>query len=291
MSDAADGDRPAADKPGGLSNLAQRLLTAVVLIPILVVAMFVEPTPWSILGFSVVALFFAGDEFLRMSIGVREGGDRAIGLRATFGLAGAAVVVLNNVLGTHVAMAPTMFAAAAAVAVAVLVRKRALPEAGRHLSYALAGLVYVPMLGCVWPLLKQEFGPQWLFLALALAFLSDTMAYFAGRAFGKHKLYEAVSPKKTIEGSLGGLVGGVAAMVGMGSFWLAPQIPIAHAVVLGLVGSALGQVGDLVESMIKRTFGVKDSGNILPGHGGMLDRVDGLLFVAPLVYYYAKIVL
>jgi phosphatidate cytidylyltransferase len=290
MSDTRDGEAPAAAKGGGLSNLAQRLLTALVLIPILVYSMFGEATAWSILAFSVVALFFAGDEFLRMAIGVREG-DRALGLRATFGLAGAGVVVGNTVLGTHTAMAPSMFAAAAAVAFAVLFRKRHLPEAGRHLSFAFAGLVYVPMLGCVWPLLKKEFGPEWLFLALALAFLSDTLAYFAGRAFGKHKLYEAVSPKKTIEGSIGGLVGGVAAMVGMGHFWLAPDIPIPHAVVLGLVGSALGQLGDLVESMVKRTFGVKDSGNILPGHGGMLDRVDGLLFVAPLVYYYARIVL
>lgn len=275
---------------GGLSNFAQRLLTAVVLIPILVVSMFVEATSWSILAASTIAVFFAADEFLRMTIGV-DSEDRALGLRATFGLAGAGVVIGNTLLGTYTAMAPTMFAAAVAIATAVLVRKKHLPKAGRHLSYVFAGLVYVPMLGCVWPLLKKELGPEWLFLALALAFLSDTMAYFAGRAFGKHKLYEAVSPKKTVEGALGGLVGGVAAMVGMGHYWLAPQIPIAHAVVLGLAGSALGQLGDLVESMIKRTFKIKDSGNILPGHGGMLDRVDGLLFVAPLVYYYAKLFL
>jgi phosphatidate cytidylyltransferase len=289
VSDAAD--KPAGDKPG-LSNFTQRLLTAAVLIPILVASMFVEATSWSILAASALAVFFAGDEFLRMTIGVdTDTGDRALGLRATFGLSGAVVVVANTVFGTQAAMAPSMFFAAMAIATAVLVRKRQLPEAGRHLSYALAALVYVPMLGCVWPLLKKELGPEWLFLALALAFLSDTMAYFAGRAFGKHKLYEAVSPKKTVEGAVGGLFGGVAAMVGMGHYWLAPEIPIAHAVVLGLVGSALGQSGDLVESMIKRTFKIKDSGNILPGHGGMLDRVDGLLFVAPLVYYYGKLFL
>jgi phosphatidate cytidylyltransferase len=280
---------PAAVDAGtgkGLSNLAQRLLTAVVLIPILVVSMFVDPTPWSILGFSTVALVLAADEFLRMAMG---GTERAIGLRITFAIAGAGVVVGNTVYGTSLAMAPISFAATMLIAAAVLARKQHLADAGRTLSYALAGLIYVPMLGCVWPLLKQDFGPQWLFLALALAFSSDTLAYFAGRGFGKHKLYEAVSPKKTVEGSIGGLFGGVIAMVGMGHFWLAPQLPIVHAVVLGVVGSVLGQLGDLVESMIKRTFGVKDSGNVLPGHGGMLDRVDGLLFVAPLVYYYAKL--
>jgi phosphatidate cytidylyltransferase len=104
-------------------------------------------------------------------------------------------------------MAPASFAATMLIAAAVLVRKQHLAKAGHTLSYALAGLIYVPMLGCVWPLLKHDFGPQWLFLALALAFSSDTLAYFAGRGFGKHKLYAAVSPNKTIEGSIGGIVG------------------------------------------------------------------------------------
>ena len=278
--------QPAPAKPG-MSNLAQRLLTAGVLIPTLCVALFVETTAWSILALSVVALVAAGDEYLRMGLGE----DRAPGLRATFGVVGGLLVVLNTLAGTRVAMAPVLAAGVVAIAFAVLVRKRALADAGRHLAFALAGLVYVPMLGCVWPLLKHELGPEWLFLALALAFGSDSGGYFAGRAFGKHKLYEAVSPKKTVEGSIGALVAGVAAMVGFGHFWLTPDIPIVHAIVLGLVGSALGQIGDLVESMIKRTFGIKDSSNLLPGHGGMLDRVDALLFVAPLIYYYSKLFL
>jgi phosphatidate cytidylyltransferase len=285
MSDAPANPAPA--KPG-MNNLTQRILTAAVLIPVLVVSMFVEQTAWSILAFSTAAVLFAADEYLRMGL---EPGDRAWGLRAVYGLAGAGLMIGNFVLGTQAAMAPTLFLAAMLVATAVLARKHQLVQAGRHLAFGLAGLVYVPMLACVWPLLKKELGPEWLFLALALAFSSDTLAYFGGRAFGRHKLYEAVSPKKTIEGSIGGLIGGIAAMLGFGHYWLTPEIPIVHCVVLGLLGSALGQIGDLVESMIKRTFGVKDSGHILPGHGGMLDRVDGLLFVAPLIYYYAKLFL
>ena len=273
-----------------VSNLVQRLLTAAVLIPILVASMFFEATAWSISCASALAAGLAGDEFLRMSLGVKPegGGDRALGLRVPFALASLAIIYANLLLGTSGAMAPIMFACAVVMAVAVLARKAHLPDAGHHLAYSLAGLAYVPMLACVWPLLKKDFGPEWLFLALAVAFGSDTVAYFAGRAFGKRKLYEAVSPKKTIAGALGGLVGGVLAMVGFGHLWLTPNMPVMHAVVLGLLGSALGQVGDLVASMIKRTFGVKDSGNVLPGHGGMLDRVDGLLFVAPLIFYYAK---
>jgi phosphatidate cytidylyltransferase len=155
MADAAS--EPAA-KPG-LSNLAQRLLTAAVLIPILVVSMFVETTAWSILACSVLAVFFAADEYLRMGLGDQGRTDSALGLRAVFGLAGAGVMVGNFVLGTQAAMAPTMFLAAMGVATAVLVRKQHLADAGRHLAYALAGLVYVPMLACVWPLLKKELGP------------------------------------------------------------------------------------------------------------------------------------
>lgn len=284
----ADQPQPSDDKPR-VSNLAQRLMTAGVLIPILVVSMFVEPTSWSIMGFSALAAMLAADEFLRMGIGIHATRGQAKGLRATFALSGLAIVVGNTMLGVQTAMAPVLFVAAVAVAVAVLARKQHLADAGRHLAVGLGGLMYVPMLACVWPLLKKEFGPEWLFLALALAFGSDTAAYFAGRAFGKHKLYEAVSPKKTIEGSAGGLVGGVLAMVGFGHYWLTPSLPIVDAVVLGLLGSALGQVGDLVASMVKRTYGIKDSGNVLPGHGGMLDRVDGLLFVAPLIFYYARL--
>ena len=279
-------------KPRVKNNLVQRLLTAAVAIPILVLSLFFESGAWSITCLSAIAAGLAGDEFLRMTLGVKpDSSDQAWGMRGPFALASLGVVVLNVVLGTNTAMAPVMFIGAVVMATAVLARKQHLPKAGHHLSYGLGALAYVPMLACVWPLLKKEFGPEWLFLALALAFGSDTVAYFAGRAFGKHKLYEAVSPKKTIEGSMGGLVGGVLAMVGFGTYWLTPDVPLTHAIALGLCGSALGQIGDLVASMIKRTFDVKDSGNVLPGHGGMLDRVDGLLFVAPLIFYYAKIFL
>ena len=107
-----------------------------------------------------------------------------------------------------------------------------------------------------------------------------------GRLWGKRKLYPAVSPKKSVEGAFGGIVGSVLATVGVGSLWTVPELPIVSAVVLGVLASVCGQAGDLVESMIKRTYGVKDSGKLLPGHGGMLDRIDALLFVSPVVYYF-----
>jgi phosphatidate cytidylyltransferase len=276
-----------------MSNLAQRVASAAVLVPALVAALYWDPTRWSILAFATVAAAFAFDEYLRMALGVtpKEGEDEEaareqhVGLRLVAGVGAGGVMISVGIWGAAVALPPALTAAALVCATAILFRKRHLNEAGHHLAHVFAGLLYVPALACVWAPLKG-FGPSWLFIALATAFLSDTLAYFAGRAFGKHKLYPEVSPKKTKEGALGGLAGGALAMSGFGTMWLLPEIPLAHAIVLGLLGSALGQIGDLVESMGKRTHGVKDSGAILPGHGGLLDRTDALLFVAPLIYYY-----
>lgn len=277
-----------------MSNLTQRLLTAAVLVPILVVALFVDTSPWSILAIATLAGAFAHDEFLRMALPVNKlSDDRAIGLRAVVVLFGAALNVLACVYGPDVAIPPALTISALLIGAVVLSRRHALASAAHHAIVCYSSLFYVSLLVSVWSLIKATLpnGASWLFITLGIAFGTDTFAYFAGRAFGKHKLYPEVSPKKTWEGSVGGLFGGVFVTIVFGSLFLVPELPIIHAVILGVVGSAFGQVGDLVESMLKRGFGVKDSGNLLPGHGGMLDRVDGLLFVAPAVYYYVKLIL
>jgi len=275
-----------------MGNLAQRAATALVLVPILVVSIFLDPTCWSILAIATIAGMFAHDELLRMSLPVTAE-ERFVGLRAAVLTCGAAMVVLSMIFTPQVALPPTLTVAAIALGVALLARKRTLAKASQHMAAVYASLLYVPLLVSVWSPLKGDFanGASWLFVTLAIAFGSDTVAYFFGRFLGKHKLYPAVSPKKTMEGAFGGLVGGVLATAGFGSSWLIPELPYGHAVVLGVLGSAVGQFGDLFESMLKRGYGVKDSGNLLPGHGGMLDRVDALLFVAPVVYYYATLVL
>ena len=117
------------------------------------------------------------------------------------------------------------------------------------------------------------------------AWLADTGGYFVGRFFGKTKLYEAVSPKKTREGFFGSLLGACVGAV-LASLWYLPAIPLAHSLPLAVVAGGLGQLGDLVESLIKRSTGIKDSGWIVPGHGGILDRIDALLVASPLVYLY-----
>jgi len=120
---------------------------------------------------------------------------------------------------------------------------------------------------------------------LFVAWTADTGGYAAGRMFGRTKLYEAVSPKKTREGLLGSIVLAVVVSI-VGSLTYIGEISPAAAALLGALGAVLGQLGDLVESLLKRSTGVKDSGAILPGHGGLFDRVDALLIVGPLVYVY-----
>ena len=134
---------------------------------------------------------------------------------------------------------------------------------------------------------NQDDGAWWLVAALIITWANDTAAYFAGRLFGKHKLYPEVSPNKTWEGFAGGFVGAVGGLFIERAFFF-PQMTVADCVIMGVLGSVLGPTGDLCESMLKRTYGVKDSGKMIPGHGGMLDRVDALLFNAPMVFLYIK---
>ena len=164
-----------------------------------------------------------------------------------------------------------------------------------------AGLVFPLMLSCLLRLrMMPAIGMLNVFLPLAISFGSDTFALFAGMLCGKHKLAPKVSPKKTVEGAIGGLIGGV---IGMTLFKLiadsivlsvdvyppiemagGPQLSWAAVFVLGIIGSIISQIGDLSFSVIKREFGVKDYGNLLPGHGGILDRFDSVTFVAPFVW-------
>lgn len=129
-------------------------------------------------------------------------------------------------------------------------------------------------------------GVTWVFLVMVIAWTGDTGAYFAGRAFGKHPLYPKVSPKKTVEGLFGGFAGALCGVTAV-KFSLLPELTPVDVIFYGVVACALGVLGDLCESMLKRAFKVKDSGWIMPGHGGILDRIDSMLFVAPTVYAYA----
>ena len=272
-----------------MGDLAKRAATAAVLVPAVLAAIYLDPTPWAVTIFAAAVAWVSLDEYLRMALPVTED-DPGTLLRVVVGALSIATVVLPVMFTPGRVLPPLLSGSAIAVGFATLGRPKQLPDAGRHFGVCLSGLVYVPLLMATIPLLKQVGLPHWITLTLAMAFLSYTVAYFFWRAFGKNKLYEAVSPKKTREGDFGGVLGSLIATVGLGSLWLVPSLSIGHAVVLGVIANVCGQAGDLVESMLKRTFGVKDSSNLLPGHGGMLDRIDAMVYVAPVVYYYVTVV-
>jgi len=156
-----------------------------------------------------------------------------------------------------------------------------------HLSLILLGMFYIPLLlGHMILLHDYIHGKAWIFFVMFLVMASDSCAYFSGISFGKHKLYPAISPNKSIEGAVGGLLGGVFA-AWIVHLWFFPELTLLDCVFLGAGLGAVSQIGDLFESMLKRSYDVKDSGTLIPGHGGILDRLDSLLFAYPLAYYYA----
>lgn len=161
---------------------------------------------------------------------------------------------------------------------------RDVPAAG----LTLVGVVYLGGLGgCIAALRVMptvERGPWRIVLLLAIVMAADTAAYFVGRALGRRKLAPAISPGKTVEGAMGGVAGGVLGAWAVSAAGLG--LPGAHVVVLGVLVTLFAIVGDLLESLLKRWAGVKDSGRLFPGHGGMLDRLDSLLFGAAVLYYY-----
>ncbi len=173
-----------------------------------------------------------------------------------------------------------------AFALLFLFRIRDIATAARDIAYAVLAFLYIPFLLMHLVMLHQTaYGWQWLLVLMLIVMTNDSAAYYTGSAFGTHRLYPLVSPKKSIEGALGGLLGSIAGTL-LAKFTFFPQLTLADALLTAVLVGILGQTGDLFESLLKRSFGVKDSGNSIPGHGGVLDRLDSIIFAAPALYYY-----
>jgi phosphatidate cytidylyltransferase len=128
-------------------------------------------------------------------------------------------------------------------------------------------------------------GLYWILLLVWITWLGETAAYAVGSLIGRHKLAPGISPGKTVEGAVAQLAASLCAALTAGA-WLFPGLPLRDAFVIGIMLGVVGQIGDLVESALKRSVGTKDTGQVIPGHGGILDRIDGLLFNAPALFYY-----
>jgi phosphatidate cytidylyltransferase len=173
------------------------------------------------------------------------------------------------------------------LAVVTLARWRGEPDALARAAAAVFPAVYLGLPVGAMVLIRTLHGREQLFLMMLTVFVSDTGQYYTGRLFGRTPLAPIISPKKTIEGAAGGFVCGVLTMIIVGAWWL-PSVPVLVRGLLGAAIVALGIAGDLFESMLKRSAGVKDSSSLIPGHGGILDRIDALLFAAPVYYVVLK---
>ena len=280
-----------------LGNLAQRFLVAVVAVPILLVILhYHRPEPTWLLIFA--ASLLAMRELFGMVLPAEDRGPAlvmgAIACALFYWLDPIALMIYGRDVPAalqRVSLEGSAVAAAFAVVVPCLwylFKFRDIPSVAGRIAGTITGIVYAGFLTTYLAKLKlvdPRHAGDTVVIVLVIAWLADTGGYFAGRFIGGAKLYEAVSPKKTWAGAYGGIVGSV---VGVAALKLihASYLSWLDVGLLAIPGGILGQMGDLAESLIKRSVGVKDSGALLPGHGGILDRIDAVLFIAPYVYTY-----
>ena len=270
--------------------MKQRILVAVVGVPALLAVLCAAPD-WATLALLMGLCIIASHELLAAVL-PPEKTRRWWGLAATL-----AVFVVANVYfsherfaGTAAGLMPWLLAALVVVVFLCMVLEYGKKEEMDFTALCailVAGAAIPLALSCLLRLRMLEHGAGLVLIPLVAAFMSDTMALFGGMLFGKTKLAPVVSPKKTREGAVSGLVGGMAGMVLYRIiFFLCTEVPlhIGWCVLLGLVGAVLGQLGDLSFSCVKRQYGIKDYGRLLPGHGGVLDRFDSVIFAAPVIW-------
>jgi phosphatidate cytidylyltransferase len=283
------------------SELTRRVAVSAVGIPLAILILYI--------GGWVLALALAGIAAGGASEVHRFARQRGVQPFAVAGVALAAVPVLLTMLTPDAEMWAwrTFVAATLLIATAAIFRRgvagaplatiaitvfAALFTGGTLMYAMLLRLTPVPGASTEW---AQWVGPALLAFPFTLTWMGDTLAYFGGRAFGRRKLIPSVSPAKTVEGALSGVIGStiVGALYALFVFgmWLDVPVSVLTGALIGLIVSPIAQIGDLVESLLKREAGVKDSGTLLPGHGGVLDRFDALFFSIPVTYWLLMLVL
>ena len=263
-------------------TLKKRVITAIWGIPLLIAAVwFDKPLPWFTILLAiwgVLAVF----EFYRMVAASK------IAPLTYFGLVWSLLFILSPHFNNDFITSPTLLTSAVVLSLIWLILRRQKEGAFIGWAWTIAGILYVGWLLSYFVALRGlDDGRNWVFFALFATFGSDTAAFFIGRALGRHHLVPSISPGKTWEGAIGGIFGAI--MISLLFTLPTPLgLPLSYwqAILLGLLVSIFGQLGDLVESLLKRNMGVKDSGKLLPGHGGFLDRIDSIVFAGIVIYYY-----
>jgi phosphatidate cytidylyltransferase len=256
----------------------RRIYTILVFAPLLYAGIrYLPPVAFS--GVVVVAGALALFEFYRLCFS-----DRSHSWLIGIGLTGFAALIL----GTHWPgiLVPTLLATLVCIISVPLLTRSLLEQSLRDGAMTLFGVLYLGLTLSTLSMTRLLPLGEWLiFFLLLVTWASDTGAYLVGTLYGRHRLAPTISPKKTVEGLVGGLIGAI--MAGYAArWWFLPELSGLDCLVLAILLTITGLWGDLTESAMKRSVGMKDSGQILPGHGGMLDRLDSLLFTAPVFYYY-----
>ena len=263
--------------------LRQRVITALIGLPILIAAIWFG-TPWFTLLMAAIA-FVGIREFYRMAT------SADIQPLTYFGIV-CAVLLAFIPHCQYTQAAPLLLTLVIVISLIWSLFRLPRERAFHNWAWTIAGILYIGWMMSCWVGLRiLENGLEWVFFAALTTIASDTSAFFVGRAWGKRRMATTISPSKTWEGAVGGFLGAIAlALILKAIFSLPPLfLPINYwqAALLGAAVSIFAQLGDLVESLLKRNTGTKDSGKLLPGHGGILDRIDGFLFSGVLVYYFA----
>lgn len=261
------------------AGLARRLVSTAVLLPVFVWIVLAAPH-WLYCAMVVVVAGLAHWEFSGMFERAGFATLRVVGL-----LGGMAVTASFAVAGWHTAVFTLVVLG---VLGASLQRPAGEPIAWPRMILPLFAIGYVNwLLGYgIW-LRDLDRGVEWILLLVWVTWLGETAAYLVGSVLGRHKLAPLVSPKKTVEGAVAQFVVSIAAALAA-QFWFMPALQPGEAVAVGALLGVAGQIGDLTESALKRSVGTKDTGQLIPGHGGILDRIDSLLFSAPVLFYYAS---
>jgi phosphatidate cytidylyltransferase len=274
-----------------------RILTALVALPILIASIvlpsYVPQTVWIFVTIAVLALGAGLFEFYSLTKKLELKADAAVAYL------GAAVLMVAFIFDAP-AKAPDLILMTLAVfVIAVLITQtfRFQADFSKMLAgvgVSILGVLYLAFLGGFLIATRVGFENHAYLSTHLLGYFflvlmgSDTGAYFAGRAFGKHKLAPKISPGKTVEGLIGGMIA-AGAFAAIATFWFFPELPYQFSIPLAIVMAVVGVLGDLAESAMKRGSNAKDAASILPGHGGLLDRLDSLLLNAPILYYFARI--
>jgi phosphatidate cytidylyltransferase len=268
-----------------------RVLSGAALIVIVVAIVWFAPV-WVFFAAAEIVLGVAFTEYARLAA--------AGGVRVPAVVAGAATIVTSigvtstlwvgdQVVGTAVALDAVLMTVSVVLASMAMITWRGERDALARAAASVFPCLYLGLPVGALVALRARRGPEGVFLLMLTIMVSDTAQYYAGRTFGRRPLAPAISPKKTVEGAVGGFVFGAIAL-GVAGIWWLPAVPAWTRALLGVAVVTLGIAGDLFESMLKRSAGLKDSSDLIPGHGGVLDRIDALLFAAPIYYVVLKYV-